>query len=337
MLKRKKQLFSGFVLLAMVAGFYACKCNRKNAESEDKEKQEAVAINAPSFNEDSAYYFVKMQTDCGPRVPETKAHAKCADLLVKEFKKYTSHVMIQTGKVRTFDGKDLNLKNIIASFQPEKTNRIFLSSHWDSRPFADQDPDEKNHKTPISGANDGASGVGILVEVARQLALKNPNIGVDIILFDAEDYGAPDWAKDQSDESWCLGSQFWAKNPHVAGYSARYGILLDMVGAPNARFTLEGTSMFFAPDVMKSVWGIADRSGYSDYFVNEETGSLTDDHLFINQIIKIPTIDIIHRTSETSHGFYPYWHTIKDDINCIDKTTLKAVGQTLLGVIYNES
>eukprot|EP00825_Cyclidium_porcatum_P021229 TRINITY_DN23737_c0_g1_i2.p3 TRINITY_DN23737_c0_g1~~TRINITY_DN23737_c0_g1_i2.p3 ORF type:complete len:174 (+),score=13.52 TRINITY_DN23737_c0_g1_i2:413-934(+) len=121
-------------------------------------------------------------------------------------------------------------KNIIASFNPDKKSRILLASHWDSRPYADHDPNKENHKTPIDGANDGASGVGILIEVARQLSIKKPELGVDIVFWDIEDYGEPQGTETGKEDTWCIGTQHWAKNPHKQGYSARFGILLDMVG-----------------------------------------------------------------------------------------------------------
>ena len=215
---------------------------------------------------------------------------------------------------------------------------MLILSHWDSRPYADHDPDPKNHDKSIAGANDGASGVGVILEIARQVSISSPSFGIDLLLVDAEDYGPPQDQMKNEDTSdwWGLGTQYWAKQPHIAGYSAQYGILLDMVGAPNATFLMEAISMNFAPSVVKNVWAIGNSIGYSNYFIFEQGGAITDDHLFINTILSLPTIDIIHldRTSQT--GFYPYWHTVKDDMQSIDKNTLKAVGQTLLTVIYRE-
>ena len=308
----------------------------------DKTKKESTDslvtnINIPNFNADSAYSYIEKQLSFGPRVPNTDAHTKCAEYLVEKFKTYTKDVIVQETKVKAFDGTLLNCKNIIASYNPETNNRIFISAHWDSRPFADNDSDIKNHNTPIDGANDGASGVGVIIELARLLSINNPSIGVDFILFDVEDYGQPEksnFAK-QAD-TWCLGSQYWAKNPHKAGYYAKYGILLDMVGVEGATFTMEGTSMNYAPNIMKNVWNTAVNAGYSDYFLFSKTNPITDDHLYINEIAKIPTIDIIHHDSSTPSGFYKNWHTLKDDLSGINKNTLKAVGQTLLNVIYQD-
>lgn len=295
------------------------------------------AVTVPAFNSDTAYESIRMQLSFGPRVPNTPAHAKCAAYLVNKLKSYTPDVIVQKGTVRAYNGTPLNFQNIIASWKPETNNRILLCAHWDSRPFADHDPDPANRKKPVDAANDGASGVGVLMEVARQLSLLNPPVGVDIILFDVEDYGPPqDQIMRNADEQWGLGSQYWSKNPHKPDYFARYGILLDMVGARNATFLMEGVSMQYAADIVKKVWSTGNRIGYSSFFLYEQGGFITDDHVPINKIRNIPTIDLIHLDKASETGFYPYWHTTGDTFDKIDKNTLKAVGQTLLTVIYEE-
>ena len=257
------------------------------------------SVNVPVFNEDSAYSYVEKQVKFGPRVPNTPAQTKCAEYLAGKLKSFLGNVIVQETKVKAYNGKMLTCKNIIASYKPEINDRIFLSSHWDSRPYADNDPDPKNFNTPIDGANDGASGVGVLIEIARQIKLNNPPIGLDIILFDAEDYGQPEFSKEPKDETtWCLGSQYWAKNPHKLKYYAKYGILLDMVGGRNATFPKEEYSLIYAPDVVRNVWNDAFKAGYSNYFIDDSPGQqIIDDHLYINKIIGIPTIDIIHLNS----------------------------------------
>jgi len=329
------------IFLPIIIGFsvllFSCGGGEKSSETKELQKQETdVLLVVPQFNQDSAYAYVKKQADFGPRVPNTPEHAACAEWLVNKLKIYTKDVIVQEAKARAYNGTVLNGKNIIASFNSENQDRILLCSHWDSRPYADHDPNPENHKTPINGVNDGASGVGVLLEIARQLSISNAKIGVDIILFDIEDYGEPQGLQTNKEDTWALGSQYWSKNPHKQSYYAKYGILLDMVGATNAKFTMEGTSMFYAPDIMKKVWGIAHRIGYGNYFLYKETNPITDDHLYVNKNLKIPVIDIIHHESNTNSGFFEYWHTLKDNIDCIDKNTLKAVGQTMLTVIYEE-
>jgi Zn-dependent M28 family amino/carboxypeptidase len=251
---------------------------------------------------------------------------------------FADTVEVQSFKAKAYNGKILRGKNIIASFRPENKKRVLLSAHWDSRPYADHDPDKEKHDNAIDGANDGASGVGVLIELARQFSAQNPAIGVDIILFDLEDYGPPqDVQTSGSEDNWGLGSQFWSNNPHKSNYRARYGILLDMVGVKDATFLQEGFSMMYAPSKVKKVWDIADDMGYGDYFVNERGGYITDDHYYINKIINIPTINIIHLDTESENGsFFQHWHTVNDNLEHIDKATLQVVGNVMMNVVYLE-
>ncbi len=313
-------------------------CNQPvQQETTSQEKPVGPRVEVPDFNADSALEYVRKQIAFGPRVPNTEAHARCAAWLTAEFKRFTPEVIVQKGQVYAYDKTKLNFSNIIAVFNPEAQGRILLCAHWDSRPYADHDPDPANRRKPVEGANDGASGVGVLLEIARQLSLKSPQTGVDIVLFDVEDYGPhQETHVENSNEQWGLGSQYWSKNPHKPGYSAKYGILLDMVGAANATFLMEGISMEYASDIVNKVWSTASRIGYSTWFPFENGGYITDDHLFVNKIAGIPTIDIIHQDKNTSSGFYPYWHTVGDTFDKIDKFTLKAVGQTVLTVVFEE-
>jgi len=297
--------------------------------------QQAPAPGAVDFDAASAYAFVKAQVDFGPRVPGTPAHAACADWFVKTLKQWTPDVVVQEFQARAFDGRPLAGKNIIASFNAGAKDRVLLCAHWDSRPFADHDPDPANHFRPVMGANDGASGAGVLLEVARCLWLRKPAVGVDILLLDLEDFGEHANWRGSAADSWGLGSQYWAKTPHKAGYRARFGILLDMVGDAGAIFPKEGTSMYFAPDVVKKVWDTARRLGFSNYFVDRESDPLIDDHLYINRTAGIPTADIIDYDGARG-GFPASWHTAGDTLDKIDKKTLGAVGKTVLAVVYQE-
>lgn len=334
-----KSILKGITLLLTVSALFLTSCEGKKNKSEATSAEEnKVAINTsfPQLNADSAFLFTKAQLEFGPRVPGTVAHEKCASYLEKTMRKYAPTVIVQNFEMKAWNDKMMKGKNIIASFNPESNNRIFLSAHWDSRFVADHDPNPANHNKPIDGANDGASGVGVLLEVTRILKLQNPAIGVDIILFDLEDQGEPQGTDAEGRDNWCLGSQFWAQNFHKLGYQAKYGILLDMVGAKNPYFTMEQTSMYYAPDIMKKVWNIAAKIGYESYFSTQQTSGIIDDHLYINQKAKIPTIDIIHWDATTESHFYPYWHTVEDNLSKIDLKTLEIVGKTLLTVIYNE-
>lgn len=325
-----KKIFS----VCMITLLYACSsCNENNQKQESNVKsQETVPVSVPQFNADSAYDFVKTQCDFGPRVPNTKQHDRCATFLSEKLKSYTPNVIVQTAVVTTFDHVKLNISNIIASFNPENKNRILLFAHWDTRPWADQD--SVKPKEPFMAADDAGSGVAILLEVARQLSINKQPLGVDIAFFDAEDWGAKNTTPENED-SYALGTQYWAKNPHVPGYNANYGILLDMTGARNAKFMMEGNSMQYAGGIVRKIWDTANRSGFSDYFIYNQGGFITDDHLYVNSIIRIPSVDIIN-TSADGH-FAPHWHTHRDNMDIIDRNTLRAVGQTLLEVIFRET
>ena len=299
---------------------------------------EPMAI-VPIFSGDSAYRYIAQQVAFGPRVPNSEGHRLCGDFLEAAFRSYGADVIAQTTDITAYNGDVLKARNIIARFQPHKSERVLLCAHWDTRPWADSDPDPANHYKPYPGANDGGSGVGVLLEVARHLSKVPTQVGVDIVLFDAEDYGRHDaeWRDAvEGEETWALGSAYWARNPHVQGYKARYGILLDIVGAPNSKFFLEGYSMHYAPNVLRKVWNHAYRLGYSSLFPYAEGGVITDDHLNVNRILGIPCIDIINHDMDSPNGFGAHHHTMKDDMDWIDAATLKAVGQTVLSVIYSE-
>ena len=301
------------------------------------QKAEEKAINIPQFSSDSAYVFTKKQVDFGSRVPNTKAHDDCAVYLATTLRSYGAEVIEQKADLTAFDGTVLKSVNIIGSFNPKAEVRVLLFSHWDSRPWADHDPKPENRTKPVMAANDGASGVGVLLEMARSMGKNSPTVGVDILFVDSEDYGQPESVGGQSSEnSWCLGTQYWAKNPHVAGYTARFGILLDMVGAPQATFYREQASDYYAESVVTKVWSQAQSLGFGNYFRNQKGGAITDDHIYVNQIIGIPSIDIIHYDPNSGSGFGSYWHTTHDTMDNVDKNTLNAVGTTLMHVVYNE-
>lgn len=290
----------------------------------------------PSFNGDSAYSFVESQVAFGPRVPNSKAHRACGDWLEAKLRAYGADVVTQHVTLTAYNSTRLQARNIIAQFQPEKHSRVLLCAHWDSRPWADSDPNPANHYTPIDGANDGGSGVGVLIEVARHLAANPTKVGVDIVLFDAEDYGVHEKENSEAANSWALGSQYWSRMPHKDGYNARYGILLDIVGAPDSQFRREGISDYYAKNIVDKVWARAAMLGYGNLFIDSEGGYVTDDHLYVNDFLGIPCIDIINNDPDSPNGFGEHHHTVKDDMDWISAETLAKVGQTVLSVIYNE-
>ncbi|MDH8700920.1 hypothetical protein M2138_000254 [Dysgonomonadaceae bacterium PH5-43] len=321
-----------FLIICLFIAMVSC---NKETKQNTEVKMEVTNNCIPTFNADSAYNYTAQQVAFGPRVPNSKAHKACANYFISEFKKFGAEVIEQDATLRTYDNIALEAKNIIASFNLENKNRILLCAHWDSRPFADHDSNPDNHKTPIDGANDSAGSCGILMEIARQIGINNPTIGVDIILFDAEDWGVPKF-ENKYEGGWCLGSKYWAANPHTQGYTAKYGILLDMASAKNARFYKETVSMYYASDIVKKVWQKAHELGYEEYFVNKYGGSIEDDHVPVNQIRKIPCIDIIQSDPNSQNGFGSYWHTVDDNMDAVSKETIKAVGETITHIIYNE-
>ena len=321
--------------LILTALFVAISCGGRKASVS---AIPATRADVPEFNADSAFSYIKQQTDFGPRVPNTESHKKCAAWLSNKLSDLGAECAVQHYSTVTFDKTRLDCYNVIGSYNPQSSTRIILCSHWDSRPWADNDPDPANWKKPVDAANDGASGVAVILEIARQMQAKAPEIGVDCIFLDAEDWGPGDDFQGQHLESyWGLGTQYWARNPHKEGYKARYAILLDMVGGKGAKFCREGYSVMYSKPVVDKVWSAAGRLGYGSLFPPVDGGYVTDDHYFINNIARIPAIDIVPylpNCKESSFG--PTWHTTHDNIENIDKKVLEAVGKTLLEVIYNE-
>lgn len=234
-----------------------------------------------------------------------------------------------------YNGSKLPVINIMGSFNPDAKMRVLLISHWDSRPFADKDPDFAKRKQPVMGANDGASGVGILLELARLCNEKLPQVGIDIFLTDAEDYGAPDdWSGSHDDKWWALGTQMWCKQAAKEGYRAQYGILLDMVGSANATFYREYFSERYASSFVNEIWQTAARLGYSDLFINQGGGGVTDDHVFVNRMLQIPCVDIIDTRNDSEGSFCPEWHTTYDTMDNISRETLGKVGRVLVSLLW---
>jgi hypothetical protein len=333
-----KRAGSFFLLILLMTGILfsiscnSCQSNKNMAMAEPYRKI------SPEFNADSAYAFVEKQVSFGSRVPGSTAHKACGDFLAATLAGFGAQVAEQKADITHYDGRNLPIRNIIGSYYPEREKRILLFAHWDTRPFADEESDDGRRRKPIAGADDGASGVGALLEIARNLQqCPLADVGLDIIFFDLEDWGQPsfdtDWVRG---DWWCLGSQYWSEQPHVENYKAAYGILFDMVGAANATFLKEGYSLQYAPDVVGKVWSVAAKLGYAGYFQQKSGGFITDDHLPVNQHHRAPSINIINLKTDTRTGFAPHWHTHGDDMRNIDRNSLKAAGQTVLEVIYTE-
>lgn len=268
----------------------------------------------------------------------TEAHDKCGEWIMKQFASYGMKVEAQDAELKAWDGTMLRSRNIWARFRPELTTRVLLCAHWDCRPWADNDPDSTNWRKPVMGANDGASGVAVMMELARIISNDSTlNIGVDFVCFDAEDYGVPQWSSvADTQDSWALGAQYWAEH-QPQGYEARYGVLLDMVGGEGAKFYQESVSKQYAAEIVNKVWRTASQIGYGSYFPMQEGGMITDDHVPVNEKAGIACIDIIPFYPDCQQSsFGPTWHTINDTMEHIDRATLKAVGQTMVQILYSE-
>ena len=334
--KRLSRSLQIVLLAGLCLGAVGCG-DASKPEIKRSPKQTPKHIDAPSFVADSAYSFIAKQVEFGPRVPNSESHIACGDWIVRELRRHGAQVIEQPGRVRAYDGNILTIRNIVGQFRPEASERVMLYAHWDTRPFADKDTIRM--REPIDGANDGGSGVGVLLEVARILGQDSLDLGVDIIFFDAEDYGTPEWEeKGQSNMlTWCLGSQFWVNQPHQVGYQAKYGILLDMVGAEDAVFNREGTSVAYAPATVNKVWKAAEKLGFGSYFKNEVTPQTVDDNLFVSELGGIPSANIVHYQMQIlPMGYGPFHHTHADNMDVISKKTLHAVGSTVLDVLWND-
>ena len=353
-------LFISLLLLS------SCGLRKQTATNDNAVSAQPVG---PAFCADSAYAFCEAQCDFGPRTMNSQAHDDCGTWIMEKFKSYGMSVTPQQTLLKGYDGTMLRATNIIASYRPELTDRILICAHWDSRPWADNDPDEANHRKPVLAANDGASGVAVMLELARlisspklgeagrglnegqtatdsvsdgnhnsQLSTLNSQLGIDFLCFDAEDWGTPQWDDTPSDgDTWALGAQYWAANPHVDGYTARYGILLDMVGGQGAQFYQEQQSLHYARSIVDKVWRASQVVGFGSFFPSREGVGITDDHLPVNRVAKIPCIDIIPYYPDCPQSsFGPTWHTVNDDMAHLDRNTLQAVGQTLIQVLWSE-
>ena len=329
----KGKIISFLILLCVIC---SCSTTKKSQTTE----QTVVSV---EFNADSAYAFCAAQCDFGPRTMNSEAHERCSEWIQQQFRQDGYQVQLQKADLKGYDGTILKSTNIIAS-QKQTANsqkpeaRIFICAHWDSRPWADNDPDEANWRKPVMAANDGASGVAVMLELARLLQQNDSaRMAVDFICFDAEDWGIPQWENDVDGDSWALGAQYWSASnlPQQGNY--QFGILLDMVGGQSAKFYREGYSLKYAHNIVERVWQAANTAGYASIFPYLDGGQITDDHVPVNEKAGVPCIDIINHYPDCEQSsFGPTWHTVNDDMQHIDKNTLKAVGQTLIQLIYSE-
>lgn len=312
-----------------------CSCGKKNVE-----------VVRPAFSSDSAYVYIEKQMSFGPRVPNSAAHMQCAVWLIEQLRAFGAEVELQKGEMPDYKGSNQQIYNIIGHFSTPSTatrSRVLLGAHYDTRPWCDEEEEYSERFYNVPGANDGASGVGVLLEIARQLGrqiadstFKTP---VDIIFFDVEDSGSPRfYTGAEREDTWCLGSQLWATNYARTFTEAtqntviqyRYGIVLDMVGAPDATFPREMYSTNYAANYQQQIWRAAQRLGYGALFSDQQSYPITDDHYYVNRIAGIPCVDVIHYDTRNATGFPWWWHTRQDNMDNISKATLQAVGEVVM-------
>ena len=308
-----------------------------------KQQQSSTADTCYAFSADSAYSYIAQQVAFGARVPGTEEHAACGDWLVKKLLQYGAQVHSQNGSMPNYAGEQQALRNIVAYLEGNTQRAILLCAHWDSRPWSDEEPLYENRFTPVLGANDGASGVGVIIEIVRQLSILKAKgeftPSVQIVLFDCEDMGTPNhYTGKEREHTWCLGSQYWAKEFKIQNskFKIQYGILLDMVGDPSATFPREYFSTNYAGNYVEQVWRTAARLGYSRYFVQQVAYPITDDHYYVNTLAGVPCIDIIDYKPQNETGFAEWWHTQEDDMRNINLQTLQAVGETVITTICSK-
>lgn len=334
----KKTIYTLSTLALSALITISCASCRNASKSASTLDADTVALVGPTFSADSAYAYTAAQCAFGPRTMNSEAHDRCAQWIAQKFRSFGYEVEEQHANLKGYDGTMLRSTNIMARHNPQATTRILLCAHWDSRPWADNDPDSTNWRKPVMAANDGASGVAVMLELARIIKQDSSlAVGIDFVCFDAEDWGTPEWATEPAEgDTWALGAQHWAT--HLPqGYEARYGILLDMVGGQGARFHQEGMSRHYAGAIVDKVWRTAHQIGYSSYFPMTEGATVTDDHVPLNEKAGIATIDIIPFYADCPQSsFGPTWHTVSDDMAHIDPATLKAVGQVVVQVLYSE-
>jgi glutaminyl-peptide cyclotransferase len=308
--------------------FFSCSKEQKSRV----EQPYSIIFNSqvPAFNADNAYKYIEDQISFGPRNPNSAGHQKALVFLQNELSKYANTVNLQNFIYPGYNDEQLNLTNIIARFNPKSDNRIFICAHWDSRPRSDQDKDKLLRDKPIPGANDGGSGVAIILELARILKNNPVKYGIDLILFDGEDYG-----KESDLNNYFLGSKYFAANIEP-NYKPYFGILLDMVGDKQAVFLKEGSSVQYASDIVDMVWNIANEINANDFNM-QEGSEIADDHVPLNQA-GLRTIDIIDQEligDNSPNKRRNYWHTSHDTIENIGKETLQQVGNVLVHLIYS--
>lgn len=287
--------------------------------SEASEPGNQPAAATVEFDGAKAMGYVNTQMAFGPRVPGTAAHRTAGDWIVAQMRERADSVTVQTWTHVTADGTRLPMRNVLARFNPTASTRVLYLAHWDSRPTAEKAADAAARREPTPGANDGASGVAVLIGVADALKARPADVGVDLLFTDGEDWGDFDTNTDV-----LIGAKYFAANM-PSGYAPVFGVLFDMVGEPNARFLYESNSLRVAPEVLQRVWSTAQQLGHGAYFPTREYGPVTDDHLpLIEKGLKV--INVIDLD-------YAHHHTPDDTADKVSAVTLQVVGDVAMAVL----
>lgn len=296
------------VLVALALGVAACSARAKAPRRE--------------FDGSRAFGYLERQVSFGPRIPGTTAHEQAGDWILAQLRARADTVIVQQITHPAAGGQVLHLRNFLARFRPAQADRILYLAHWDTRPHADQSADSAARLQPVPGADDGASGVAVLLAVADALKAAPPAVGVDLLFVDGEDYGS---FTDSSDV--LIGSRYFAA--HLpAGYPPLFAVLFDMVGDKDLQVYVEGNSQAQAPEVVDRVWRAAADLGYDTIFVPQVRHTLIDDHVSL-QRAGIHAIDVVDFD-------YPYWHTTQDTLDKVSAASLQIVGDVALAVIREQ-
>jgi glutaminyl-peptide cyclotransferase len=310
---------------------FVTSCGQKTTpDQKPKEPSQTQRVNTiPTFDGKNAFRYLKAQTAFGPRNPGSSSHEQCKNYLAQELQKYAEAVNLQPFPHTGYRGEHYTMTNIIASFNLQATKRVMLCAHWDTRPEADMERNSARRALPILGANDGASGVSVLLELARIFNHTPPPIGIDIVLFDGEDFG-----RSGDLGNYFLGSRYFATQKPPS-FNPRFAILLDLVGDKNLLLPKEGFSVQFAPEVVRLIWETARDLGVSQ-FLDSVGGTIEDDHIPLNNA-GIPTVDIIDLDLVGGSAPQPdrkYWHTHQDTPDRCSPESLEAVGKVLAHFLY---
>ena len=306
------------LFFCFVAG---CKGDAKEGTAAQRTETTGPLTTVTGFDGQAAYNYARTQVDFGPRVPGTPAAKRAGDWIISQMRSRADTVIVQSFTHTTADGKKLALRNIVARFRPQLSERVLYVTHWDSRPVSESAATDEDRKKPVPGANDGASGVGMFIALGDILKKKRPTVGVDLLFTDGEDYGQ--FGPPEVDV--LIGSKYFASHLPSPGYKPLYGVLWDMIGDKDLRIPYEMNSFQQAPEVVSRVWQTAADLGYGNVFVQESGGLITDDH--------IPLLNAGMRVIDVIDLVYSAHHTPQDTMDKISARSLATVGDVATALV----